>query len=155
MFDKHFYDFIYGTIHHHDYADGRAEWLIQKYGKARFLEIGAGCGILVKALREKGADAWGIEISDYAVSENCCPGFLSKGDMREIPFPDQSFDVVHSQAVFGYLDEKGTEKAIEECKRVGKHQFHSIDLQVTAPYPYDYVFMRPRPWWDERISNDA
>lgn len=154
MFDEHFYNFIYGTIHHHEYADNRANELIGMYGKVRFLELGAGCGILVKALREKGAEAWGIEISDYALSESCSE-FLVKGDIREIPFLDNSFDVVHSWAVFGYVDEAGTKKAIKECKRVGNKQYHTIDLQQKPPYSYDYVFMKPREWWDERIKNDT
>lgn len=154
-FSKEFYDFIYGTIHHHSYADNRANELIRMYGKVRFLEIGAGCGILVKTLREKGADAWGIEISDYALSESCASEYLVKGDARTIPFQDNSFDVVHSWAVFGYCNEQDTEKEIEECLRVGKKQYHTIDLQQKEPYSYGYIFMRSREWWDERIKNDT
>lgn len=156
-FDKHFYDFIYGTIHHHNYADNRANELIGMYGMGKYLELGAGCGILVKALRDKGCEAWGIEVSDYALSEKCSD-FLIKGDMRDIPFPDNYFDVVHSWAVFGYVDEEGTEKAIKECKRLGNHQYHTIDLvqsELSPNYSYDYIFMKPKEWWDERIKNDA
>jgi ubiquinone/menaquinone biosynthesis C-methylase UbiE len=165
MFDKHFYDFIYGTIHHHDYADNRANELIRMYGKGRYLEVGAGCGILTQALRDKGCDAWGIELSEYAVSESCAGEFLLLGDVRSIAFPDNSFDVVHSWAVFGYNNEADTEEAIKEVQRVGSRQYHTIDYQIAlvphmnkdgiAQYPYDYVFMKPRPWWDERMKNDA
>jgi ubiquinone/menaquinone biosynthesis C-methylase UbiE len=159
-FDKHFYDFIYGTIHHHDYADNRANELIRMYGKVRFLELGAGCGILVKALQDKGCESYGIEISDYAVSERCTD-HLIKGDARKIPFPDNSFDVVHSWAMFGYNSEEDTEKIIKECKRIGKNQYHSMDSQIASiphmqgHYPYGYVFMKPKEWWDERIKNEG
>jgi SAM-dependent methyltransferase len=154
-FDQSFYDFIYGSIHHHEYAEHRARELIAIYGKGRFLEIGCACGILVKAMREQGADAWGIDISDYAIAQSCSPEFVRQADMRAIPFPDAQFDLIHSWAVFGYLDEAGTIEAIEECKRVGLRQYHTIDFQITPPYPYGYVSMRPRTWWDLRIQNDC
>ena len=156
-FDKHFYDFIYGTIHHHN-IEGRADELIRTLGKGRWLEIGAACGYFVKLLREKGVDAWGIEISDYAVSESCAPGYLLKADAQNIPFPDNHFDVVTSWAVFGYNNEAETEQIIREVNRVGAKQYHTIDYQITdmAPnYPYDYVFMKPREWFDKRMKNYA
>ena len=155
-FDKQFYDVIWGTIHHHDYAAGRASELIRMYGKVRFLEVGCACGILVKALAEQGAaESRGIDISDYALSECCAVGSVVKADCASLPFADGSFDVIHSWAMFGYLDEADTLKAIHECKRVGARQYHTIDYQITAPYPYWYVFMRPREWWDERWQNDC
>lgn len=159
-FDRPFYDFIYGTIHHHDYADNRANELIRMFGKGRYLEIGAGCGILVQSLRDKGCESWGLDLSEYAVSEACSP-YLIRGDARAIPFPDNYFGLVHSWAMFGYFDEAGTGKAIEECNRVGARQYHTIDFQIASiphmknSYPYGYVFMKPREWWDERINNEA
>ncbi len=164
MFNEFFYNFIYGTIHHHEYAAGRAEYLIKTYGPVRFLDVGCACGIMVQALRDQGAEAWGVDISDYA-NANKCTEFMVQGDMQKLPFDDNSFDVVHSWASFGYLDEAGTERALVECKRVGKAQYHTIDYQIAsvpdmhkdgvAHYPYGYVFMQPRLWWDERITNDA
>ncbi len=158
MFDQNFYNFIYGTIHHHDYAESRANELIRMYGKVRFLELGAGCGILTKALRDQGADAYAIEISDYAISENCAGEFMQKADAQNIPFKDNSFDVIHSWAMFGYNNQEETEKIIAECKRLGSKQYHTIDFVqslFTPNYSYGYIFMEPREWWDERIKNDA
>ena len=69
------------------------DFLIQKYGKSQILDIGTGCGYLVKLLREKGCDAWGLEVSDYALENSCIPEFIRKGDIRNIPFAASSFDV--------------------------------------------------------------
>jgi len=154
MFDKRFYDFIYGSIHHHEYAENRAAELIKMYGTGPSLEIGCGCGILVDELRRQGAEAYGIDISEYAMSE-ACSEFVAQADAREIPFPDGRFDLVHSWAVFGYNDEKGTRQMIDEVNRVGRKQYHTIDFQQKMPYSHGYVFMKPRDWWDERIGNDA
>lgn len=161
-FGRWFYDFIYGTIHHHDYAPDRAEELIRIYGKVKFLEVGCGCGILVKELRDRGADAWGIDVSDYAISENCAGEFVQKSDAQNIPFDDGYFDVVHSWAMFGYNTEQETEQIIKECNRVGRNQYHTIDYQISLishmrdnNYPYGYIFMKPREWFDERIKNEG
>lgn len=153
-FSQHFYNFIYGTIHHHEYAEGRASELIKMYGKGPSLEIGCGCGILVKAMRDQGAEAVGIDVSGYAASE-ACSEFVTRADARELPFPDDHFDLVHSWAVFGYNDEAGTRQMISEVKRVGRKQYHTIDFQVKDPYPYGYIFMKPRPWWDGLMENGA
>jgi ubiquinone/menaquinone biosynthesis C-methylase UbiE len=153
-FDSDFYNFIYGSIHHHEYADNRANELIRMYGKGTSLEIGCGCGILVKAMRNKGAKAFGMDISEYATSE-ACSEFIIRADARKLPFHDDSFDLVHSWAVLGYNDEAETRQIISELNRVGRKQYHTIDLQQKEPYTHGYVFMRPRPWWDEQIRNDA
>ena len=149
-FPEEFYDFTYGSVHHHSYADGRADYLIQRYGKVKFLDIGCACGILVKILREKGAQAWGIEVSRYALSQSCSPKFTVYGDIRAIPFPDNFFDVVHSQAVLGYFPRKDIEKAISECKRVGKLQCHTTDTSILPP-AYGYRFMEPLEWWQNKF----
>lgn len=145
-YPKEFYDFIYGSVHHHSYADNRADYLVQRFGKVKFLDIGCACGILVKALRDRGAEAWGIDPSEYAISQSCATEYTQVGDMRSIPFADNFFDVVHSQAVHGYYPETDIEKAVSECKRVGQQQIHSIDTNTPIP-AYGYKFMRSIEYW--------
>ena len=57
-FDKAYYEGIWGTVHRHDYCESSANQLVQKHGKVRILDIGTGCGYLVKCLRNLGVDAW-------------------------------------------------------------------------------------------------
>lgn len=147
-FPKEFYDFIYGSVHHHNYADGRADYLIERFGKVKFLDVGCACGILVKALRDKGAEAWGIDPSVYAISQSCAPEYTQVGDVRSIPFENGFFDVVHSQAVHGYYPESDIEQAIAECKRAGSEQFHNIDTNCHVPEA-GYKFMRSIEYWQD------
>jgi SAM-dependent methyltransferase len=150
QFDEAYYDHIWGTIHRHDYTEDSANYLIAQYGVCRILDVGCGCGFLVKTLREKGCDAYGIDISDYALANTCASGFVTKGDIRSIPYTDNAFDVVHVNGVMGYFPIEDTDKAIAECKRVAPQQFFNIDY---APQPdeYGFVFMMPKEWWDERL----
>lgn len=99
IFDKKYYDDIWGEqgVHRHDYCESLANQLIQKYGKVRYLDIGCGCGYLVKLLKDKGASAKGLEISQYAVDNS--HGNVVLGTIVDIPFKDNSFDVVFLNAV--------------------------------------------------------
>ena len=70
----------------------------------RVLDVGAAKGFLVKDLLDLGIDCYGIDISEYAVS-NCHPdvvGRMHVGSADRLHFPDKSFaavlaiDVVHN-----------------------------------------------------------
>lgn len=151
VFDEKYYKEIWENqgIHRHDYCENLASSLIQKYGKVRFLDIGTGCGFLVKTLRDKGCFAYGIDISEYAVSNS--HGNVVLGDVRNLPFKDNLFDVVHSQGLWGYFPEEDIEKAWNECKRVGKLQEHNIDPDPQPP-EHQYLFTKSHIWWEERLK---
>lgn len=151
VFNEGYYEAIWGTVHRHDYCDSLADQLIARYGKGRYLDIGTGCGYLVKVLRDKGCDAWGLEISDYALANCCAQGYVLKGSVTDIPFKDNSFDVVHSQGLWGYFPEDEILKAWSECLRVGARQHHNIDYNDDDP-THQYLFWKPKEWWDERLQ---
>jgi len=162
VFNEQYYRDIWGTytdengnpasgLHRHDYCADLADKLIQQFGKVRILDIGSACGFLVKTLREKGADAYGLEISDYALENSCVPGYVIKGDVRDLPFKDNEFDLVMSQGLWEYIPEDEVDKAFSECKRAGKHQWHYFDPAERENYPeHKKVTVKPREWWDEK-----
>lgn len=153
IFDKNYYQAIWGDqgVHRHDYTADLAERLIKKYGAGRILDIGTGCGHLVKTLREKGADAWGIDISQHAIENSCAPGFVLKASITDIPFKNKFFDLVHSQGVWGYFPEADIPRAWAECNRVGKRQEHNIDCLDSIP-EHQYLLVKSREWWDQRLQ---
>lgn len=148
-FDKTYYDEIWGTVHRHEYCENLANELIAKYGQVKILDIGTGCGFLVKTLREKGCDAWGLEISDYAVANSCDPEHVRKGDVRDIPYAS-GFDVVFSQGLWSYLPKQDIQKAWKECKRVGKKQWHKIDTTQCEYHDY-FLTYESQEWWDNQF----
>ena len=155
MFDKEYYDSIWLNqgIHRHDYCESLADYLINKYGKCRYLDIGTGCGFLVKILREKGCDAWGLEISDFAIANTCAPGFVVKGSVTDIPFKDKRFDVVCSNGLWEYLTEEEIDVAVKEVWRVGDKQEHNIDHDQTIWQPeYQYVTWKSLEWWKKKLE---
>jgi SAM-dependent methyltransferase len=150
QFNQEYYNDVFpdSGLHRHDYANDFAEFLIQKYGKVKFLDVGCGCGYLVKVLREKGCDAWGVELSSTALQNSCAPDYVVTGSLLSLPFTNSSFDVLFTNGVMGYFPKEKTKEVIDECKRVAPLQFHNIDYEVD----YSYDFMESKEWWEVMIN---
>ncbi|MEO8260325.1 MAG: class I SAM-dependent methyltransferase [Acidobacteriota bacterium] len=92
----------------------------------------------------QGAHAYGIDISAPTVMQaraafDAGPGALqgAVGDVRALPFRDNSFDAIYSMGTIEHFDE--TERAVEEMARVLKPGGRAI---VGVPNRYD-PFLRP------------
>ena len=96
------------------------------------LDVGCGKGFMLHDLVEAlpGIKVSGIDISQYAIS-NCIETmepFLQVADARQLPFPDNSFDVVISITTLHNLDENDFKISIKEIERVSKgHSFITLD----------------------------
>jgi len=88
----------------------------------RLLDVGCATGRMIRYLRLMGVDARGIELSDYALSRaiNLVKPFIKKGDILEIPYENDFFDVVTSFNVLEHVEKDNLAKAIGECNRVAK-----------------------------------
>jgi ubiquinone/menaquinone biosynthesis C-methylase UbiE len=100
----------------------------------RILDVGCAKGFLVRDLKESGIDAYGIDISEYAL-ENCDPsivGRLHLGNAVSLPFKTNSFDVVISINTVHNLERPDCVKAIREIQRVSRGQaFIQVDSYRT------------------------
>ena len=152
VFDETYYAGIWGSVHRHDYTAGLADRLAQTCPHGRVLDIGTGCGHLVKMLRERGIEAWGLECSDHAVRNSCAPQYVLHGSVTDLPWKDGYFDIVHSQGLWEYISEADIAQAWAECLRVGRQQWHNYETSDTCPNEYQYVTYRPRAWWEARLQ---
>jgi len=123
--------------------DGRwlpvAEDLVRHFGlKAgdRVLDVGCAKGFLVKDLMKAcpGLEAFGLDLSDYAVS-HCEPdvvGRLQVGNALRLPFPDASFQAVVSINTIHNLPRPGVVQALREIQRVSNGRaFVQVDSYRT------------------------
>ena len=137
QYGKHYFDgarkYGYGGY----YYDGRwkkvAKEIIKKYKLKkgdRVLDIGCAKGFLVKDLVDRGIDAYGIDISRYALL-NChedVVGRLQLGNAKKLPFPDKSFDFTISINTIHNLSPKDCILALKEMKRLsGSKSFVQVD----------------------------
>lgn len=91
----------------------------------KILDVGCAKGFLVKDFIDQGIDAYGIDISEYAI-KNCIEGSEKKikcANVLNIPFEDNYFDAVISINTIHNLDRDECKRAINEILRVGKKNF--------------------------------
>ena len=90
---------------------------------ARVLDVGCAKGFLVRDMCWTGLDAYGLDISDYAL-KRCHPeviGRLHSGNATNLPFPDNSFDAVICINTVHNLPRNLCIQALSEIERVTKN----------------------------------
>ena len=89
---------------------------------SKVLDIGCGKGFLVKDLLDIGIDAYGLDISSYALKncEKSVSSKLYKGDAKKLNFSNNFFDAVVSINCIHNLKKKNCIKALMEIERVSK-----------------------------------
>jgi ubiquinone/menaquinone biosynthesis C-methylase UbiE len=92
----------------------------------RILDCGAGGPVPpLSVFAAQGLETWGIDISDAQLEKARAFGEaksldlrLHRGDMRRLPFREESFDVVYEHYAMCHLSKKDTAQAIREMYRV-------------------------------------
>ncbi len=128
-----------------DYARGK-----------RVLEVGCGTGLILERIAQVADEAVGIDLS---------PGMLEKARERgltveeasatELPFEDDSFDLVCSFKVLAHVPDIG--EALEEIARVTRPGGYMF-LEFYNPYSLRYLAKRiagPQPISDGRTEADV
>lgn len=97
---------------------------------ARVLDIGCAKGYFVYNLRQQGMDAYGIDVSEYAI--RCCPtpmkDYVFEQDVRDMEsYRDNEFDLVTCIHALENIPEPDVRKALREIQRIGKNAFIRLD----------------------------
>lgn len=136
MFDRYYYEHNCGKPYERtqdwlDFFDGVAKRLIEDFQPHTVLDAGCAWGFLVERLRARGVEAYGIDISEYAISQvhpDIQP-YCRVGSITE-PFP-QTYDLIVSIEVLEHMQPADAERAVENFSK------HS-DQIVFSSSPYDY-----------------
>lgn len=111
------------------------------------LDVGCGNGAITNVLNTK-YDVTAIDRSEKALSYVKANKIVASSD--DIPFPDQSFDMVFSSELLEHLEEETFQKTVEEFKRLTKkYIFISVPngenpnkLAIKCP-KCGYIYNRP------------
>ncbi|MBN2146105.1 MAG: methyltransferase domain-containing protein [Anaerolineales bacterium] len=120
----------------------------------RVLDAGCALGILVEMLRQRGVEAWGIDISQYAI-QNVHPDYQPYCQVGSIleSFPHPNYDLIVCIEVLEHLPPQDAEKAIANLCR------HSDDILFSST-PYDYkeathFNVQPPEFWAENFARQG
>jgi ubiquinone/menaquinone biosynthesis C-methylase UbiE len=107
---------------YHPLCSAIAMILVERLRPRKSLEIGCGLGYFVHALRELDIEAYGVDISEYAIN-NGVDGireYLTCRDVdtEQLPYAAESFDLVTSLRAMEHLNKP--QNAIEEMERLLK-----------------------------------
>jgi uridylate kinase len=104
--------------------------VIKLYVKPKkVLDVGCGRGNLVKFLRNKGIEAYGVDISQHAIdlAEEEVKPYLRRADILRLPYADNEFDLVVSYNLIEHVEQSNIRRAINETVRISKDKIlHKI-----------------------------
>lgn len=127
-----------------------ADHIVRDLAPSTVLDAGCAMGFLVEALVDRGVDAVGVDISDYAISQGR-PDVrerLRTGSVLE-PF-DRRFDLITCIEVIEHLDPRAAERLVENLC------MHSDDVLLSST-PSDYkeethINVNPPEHWAELFA---
>jgi SAM-dependent methyltransferase len=100
----------------------------------RLLDVGCGSGLALVLARQRGAITSGLDISPglLAIARDRLPGAdLREGDMEELPFEDEAFDVVTGINAFQFAGDP--RHALREAARVTRPGGRVVASLFAAP----------------------
>lgn len=127
-----------------------ADHIVRQIGPKRVLDAGCAKGFLVEALRDRGVEAYGIDLSDFAISE-------ARRDIRRYcrvaslvdPIPER-FDLIVCIEVLEHIPEETARKVIANlCRSADDILFSSTPDDFTE---VTHVNVRPRSYWNELFA---
>jgi len=138
----------------------QADELLNKYGKVKILDCGCATGILVNQLQQRGFDAYGFDISEFAISKGICKN-LFHADGRKLPFEDNQFNILISQDFMEHIHPDDLPAVLSEQKRVlapGGVALHFIPFYKDFAQPVQidaHLCNANKAWWVEYFTSSG
>jgi predicted TPR repeat methyltransferase len=135
---------------------------------AKLLDYGCAHGFTVKALRDFGIDAYGCDVSAFAISNSLkdVDDYVKVIDLGLSELIDASgwgeFDWVMAKDVFEHIPENELEKIIKDCSAVSKNIFIVVPLGENGKYriaAYEddpsHVIRENEEWWKNILEENG
>jgi GT2 family glycosyltransferase/SAM-dependent methyltransferase len=135
------------------YFAGVADNVVRSFSPKSVFDAGCGVGFLVEALWDRGVEAHGRDISDYAISEvrRDAREYCHVGSVTE-PI-EGTYDLVVCLDVLEHLDADEADRAIEQLTAVSDRVlFSSTPTDVGEP---THRTVRPAAYWLRRFARQG
>jgi 2-polyprenyl-6-hydroxyphenyl methylase/3-demethylubiquinone-9 3-methyltransferase len=123
------------------------------------LDVGCGTGYSLLSFMLHNKTANGVEVCDYLLETTLHTylklGLVKKGRIQELPYAENSFDLVFCTDVLEHIPEVDVEKSISELVRVSKrYLFLTICTMESQMFPELKLHetVKPVEWWMEQIK---
>lgn len=148
----------YHRYQNDDHFGKTASDIIKLFNPRSVLEIGCAKGFLVKALRDRGVKAYGIDISEYAINEapEDVQDYLYVHDITidsQMTFPD--CELVISLDTFEHIPEDKLPKVWKFMKDQGREYYIKVGTLNTPDWQHDesHITMHTLEWWMNRFPD--
>ena len=126
----------------------------------KVLDIGCGMGATIQAICKRYGDAYGVDISEYAIKNNLQPRRVQCVAVENgLPCSDESFDFVYSSQLLEHIYAGDVQEVFLEIYRVLKpNGFFYADYKEGMPEQDGkdsdpgHQTMRPHWWWQEKLG---
>ena len=151
MYGKDYYETSFNIPYHRrnehwlQFFDNIARGIIAEYNPQTVLDAGCACGFLVGALRERGVQAYGVDISEYAISQAdaSIAEYVQVGSVTNLP--SRHYDVITFIEVAEHLTADDGARAIKGITK-------KSDAVLFSSTPFDkeeptHINVQPFPYW--------
>src|SRR4030095_2894454 len=152
VYDKQYFDVFGGQG---AYVREKSKWLghfgrladaiVERYHPKRVLDVGCAKGFLVEKLRDRGVEAFGIDASEYAISEvrEDVRPFCKVASAAE-PFGEK-YDLITCIEVVEHMDEADAGKAV---KNLRDHAAQVLFSSTPSDFADDtHLCVKPAEHW--------
>lgn len=158
-YDEFYYQHACGTAYARDpkwlgYFGAIAERIAADLKPKTVLDAGCAWGFLVEALRDRGIEAYGIDVSEFAL-ENARPDIrphLSIGSVLD-PYPKDHYDLVVCMEVLEHLPNDQAAPAVANLARHGREVlFSSTPVDFSEATHFN---VQPVDYWVEQFAHQG
>ena len=154
-YDANYYKYYCGMEYGHNQEwekifSNQAERIVSEIAPKKTLDIGCAIGLLVEALRDRGVAAYGIDISEYAISnvrEDIQPFCKVQSALKPL---NDKYDLITCIEVLEHLNHKEITLAIQRmCEATDDILFSS------TPFDYNektHISVHPVEFWVEQFA---
>jgi hypothetical protein len=158
FYDENYYASGCGPVYQRDahwmtFFGGIAQKMVEGIQPGTVLDAGCAMGFLVEQLRGRGVEAWGVDISAYAIEQahERIRAFVWVGSVTE-PFPNR-YDLIVSIEVLEHLPKEAAEQAVVNfCRHADDVLFSSTPLDYKEATHFN---VQPVEYWAELFARQG
>lgn len=135
-------------------------WIIERTGIKfdKALDVGCGTGVGIRYALDKGKNVYGIDFADareawkrFNVEDRC-----QVASAMNIPYPDESFDLVTCFDVMEHIPEEDVLDVLKEIRRVGNLAYVfaialSLEKEPVGKKVMTHITVKDFNWWIDRF----